>query len=73
MNCHQAAKLFNDYQAKELSSKDISHLEEHLRMCQACFGHTEFDQRLRELIKKKMLQPQLSSDIKKLLRQKLSL
>jgi len=71
MKCDEAAKLVHAYLDKELSSKDVTELEKHVKECVDCFGSLEFDQSLRKALKHKTLETKLSEEIKALIRGKI--
>ena len=72
IRCEEAAKLFQDYVDKELTAEDVQHLEEHLKLCQDCIGHVDFDRSLKALLKNRAFQDKLSAGIKSLIRDKLN-
>jgi len=71
ISCEEAAAFFQSYLDKELSAREVLHIEEHLKACRDCAGHMAYDRALKSLVKNKSLSSQLSLDMRKLLEERL--
>lgn len=48
MTCEESLQLLNDYLDGELDSLAAAEVEEHFRMCQACYPHLKLEERFKD-------------------------
>ena len=71
ITCEEAAKLLNEYLDKELTEQDVREFEAHVKACKRCFGCLEFNQAVRQILKKKVVRDKISPEIRNLIDKKL--
>ena len=67
MDCQEAAKHLDLFLDKELSTDVLKELEVHLKKCKDCYGHVEFNQSLKKVLKKIILNGKFPGDIRALI------
>ena len=52
MNCEETLEILWQFLDKELDGESTSELQQHLEECRHCFSKAEFEQRLREMVRR---------------------
>lgn len=53
LSCEQVIQGLRSFLDKDIKQDDVSQIKQHLELCRACFSRCEFEQLLRESMKKK--------------------
>lgn len=53
MDCQAVIEKLFDYLDKEMNAEEMAHLKSHLDLCRDCFDRAQFEQLLRDEVKKK--------------------
>jgi len=64
IDCKEASRRLHEYLDQELSGENAREVEEHIRKCEKCIGHFDFDKALRLLLKKQSIRHHISQDLK---------
>ncbi len=53
LTCHQAVARLNEYLDRELAPEEEAAVRRHLAVCEHCFHHFQFEERLLAMIREK--------------------
>lgn len=52
IDCHQVEKQLYEFLDKELDQRSAEEFQKHLELCRVCFNHVQFEQMMRDHLKK---------------------